>query len=106
MTGVLTRSGGKVNLTRSAAMALPAPFSAQTRVRCFERRQRRCYPQWRSDLVGYRVDGLEPVAGDVGHHPLVRVDLARRGQLLQDANGHPTGRLGKDTLRTRQQSDA
>src|SRR6185312_7810343 len=53
-----------------------------------------------------RVEGLEALAGDVGHHALLGVDVAALRQLGQHRGGHPAGGLGEDAGRLGQQPDA
>src|SRR5690349_2675908 len=102
MTGVLTRSGGNVNFTRSEAISEPTSHPGKTSSWlvecCFECGQRRGDAQRRRNMVGNRVRRFQSVASDVGHHPLFGVDLARCHELLQYANGHAAGSLGKDAL--------
>src|SRR5581483_39142 len=128
MTGSLMSIGGKVNLTRTRAMALSLR-SQRTRCvslalatpsrdgrhvcgmielaeRFLERRQRWSYLDCRSDLVGYGLLCLEPVAGNVGHHQLIAANLAAGDELLEAGDGHSAGGFGEDALGLRQQLDA
>ena len=55
-------------------------------------------------VSGQGLDRLQAVAGDQGHHPLVRADDALGGQLGQGGDGHAAGRLGEDPLGPGQQA--
>src|SRR5919204_3256018 len=105
MTGWLTRSGGKVNFTRSVAMPLVLRVVAAV-VRRLKGSRARRHAQHGRDVFGARLDGLEAVAGHQRHDLLVRVDLARLGQLLQHTDGYAARRLGEDALGARQQANA
>src|SRR4051794_20517387 len=48
------------------------------------------------EALADRVERLQPVAGDVGDHALVGVDVAARGELGQHRGGHAAGGLGED----------
>src|SRR5436190_5834759 len=58
------------------------------------------------EAAPHRVEGLQPLAGDVQHHALGRIDVSPLGQLGQDGRGHAARGLGEDAGGSSQEGDA